>query len=375
MIENNSLRNLQSFDMDEHKNFTSTGDDLTPSKVAVAWAVLFICLIGGASVAPYYFYIQPDCQLLKASWRMLAFAIGILPFLYLEYNENKDGYMYSKQNLLSRKSLEAVFWASLAFSTWTVGLVISLNHTGVAQAALLSNLCPMIIIFNKLSNKEYLNQFEKIGTMAAVLGMFFVMFDQDLHSKTGMVDLEKISPFDRFIFGSLVAILGSIGGAFFLTKNQEVKYDYPPVFGMFTMAIMGFLQITFASMLIEGATLNFDAQTGVFGLFSGEWFMTYVFMTVLAGYGCYLGYVHCVKYFDASFISLILAFEPVVSALVVYVSGWQSVPGLLTFLGVICIVPGLVAIIKGQKKPVFTSLSQVTTSQYHNTVPLIPLDK
>jgi drug/metabolite transporter (DMT)-like permease len=374
MIENNSLRNLQSFDMDPPR-FTPTGEDSNPVKLSLIWAVLFISLIGGASVGPYYFYIQPDCQLLKASWRLIAFAFGLLPLLYNEYRENRDGFMYSKQNLVNRKSLEAVFWASLGYSAWTVGLVIALNHTSVAQASLFANLCPIIIILNKMCNKEYLNQLEKFGTLVALIGVLFLIFDKDFSSKEGMVNIANVGSLDRFLFGTVIAILGSIGGAFYLTKNQEVKYDYPPVFGIFVMAIMGFVQITVASMFLEGATLNFNSQTGILGLFSGEWFLIYVFMTLIVGYGGYFGYAYSVKYFDASFISLVLVFEPVVGALVVYIAGWQSVPGLLTFLGAFCIIPGIIVVIKGQKKPVFTSLSAYHTSTYNNTVPLIPLEK
>ena len=174
----------------------------------------------------------------------------------------------------------------------------------------------------------------------------------DFSSKEGMVDLSQVSFMERLVFGDLMGILGSVGAAFYFTKNHELKYDFPLYLGIMCMSFLGFVQISFASILFEGATLSFDAKNGLFGLFSQEWFVTYIYIVIITGYGAYVAYVLALKYFKALLVSVVLTLEPMAGAVIVYILGWQSFPGPLTLMGFMIILPGIIVVSIGKdQKP------------------------
>jgi len=332
------------------------------------WLILMISLIGGSFVGIFYFYVQIECQLLKSSWRLLGLMIAILPFVFYEYRKQKDSYQYSKENLLSFKSWKTMFIATTGHSIWTVATLISVNYTSVAQSYLFLNLHAIFIVgYNALKGIKVTRP-EVLGSLLATFGTVFLAFDGNIHSTEGMVDLSKVTLFERIVYGDLVGILGSIAGVFYFTKNAELKYDFPVFLGIFAMSVIGFFQITIASFIFEGSTFSFDPMNGLFGVFTQDWFVLHIFIVIITGYGAYVCYVFALKYFDPLLVSIVLTLDPIVGAIVVFSLGWQSFPGPLTIIGFFVILPGVVIVTLSKSKRLRNSLQHSNQESFINAL-------
>ena len=104
------------------------------------------------------------------------------------------------------------------------------------------------------------------------------------------------------------------------------------------------------SLIFEGAEISFDPYNGIFGLFTEKWFEFYIWIGLVCGLGCYVLYVVVAKLLDALVIGVTLNFEPVGSAILVWLLGVQSLPGILTIIGSLFILPGVILVVYGQDK-------------------------
>jgi len=177
-----------------------------------------------------------------------------------------------------------------------------------------------------------------------------VFFDESTTSFTVYPDLNQVTSSQRIIYGNIVALLGSVGGAFYFTKNHELKTEYPFFLGILMISVLGFTMISILSIILEGTSISFDSNTGIFGLFTGEWFGVYILTIIFTGFGTYIGYVVSFKYFEPLLLSIIQNTEPIFAALLVAVLGWQSMPSFLTSFAFILIIPGLILVTLGNRE-------------------------
>jgi len=262
-----------------------------------------------------------------------------------------------------------MFLATGGHSIWTVATLISVNYTSVAQSFLFLNLHAIMIVAYNILKKIPVSRPEVLGSLLATFGTVFLAFDGNIHSSEGMVDLSKVTLFERIVYGDIVGILGSVGAAFYFTKNAELKYDFPVYLGIFAMSVIGFFQISIASFILEGSTFSFDPMNGLFGLFTQEWFVTYIYVVIITGYGAYVCYVFALKYFDALLVSIVITLEPIVGAIIVFLLGWQSFPGPLTIIGFFVILPGILIVTLGKSKRLNNSVKHSLNKS--NQEPLI----
>jgi len=312
--------------------------------------LLLVAIICGSSVGVFYYYIQPTNQLLKASWRMLFLAICVCPLAVMEYQKGKERFIYSKEALFNREVLKKMLYASLGHVVWTVALVIAVNHTSMAQANLLISLHPITLLVARMNNRSGIIGTQKIGAICVAIGVLLVFFDESTTSFTVYPDLNQVTSSQRIIYGNIVALLGSVGGAFYFTKNHELKTEYPFFLGILMISVLGFTMISILSIILEGTSISFDSNTGIFGLFTGEWFGVYILTIIFTGFGTYIGYVVSFKYFEPLLLSIIQNTEPIFAALLVAVLGWQSMPSFLTSFAFILIIPGLILVTLGNRE-------------------------
>lgn len=58
-----------------------------------------------------------------------------------------------------------------------------------------------------------------------------------------------------------------------------------------------------------------------------RWFVYYIFVGLATGIGYYVIYSYVALHLDAIYVTIALYFEPAVSSVIVYLLGWQSLPG------------------------------------------------
>jgi len=312
--------------------------------------LLLVALICGSSVGVFYYNIQPQSQLLKSSWRMLFLAICISPLTIMEYMKGKERFVYSKEVLWNADVLKKILFASIGHAIWTIALVIAVNHTSIAQASLLINIHPIMLMLFKFKSRSSFLHLEKAGGICVIIGTLLVFFDSNIESTGGLVNLNNIDSLTRNTSGNLIALIGAVGGAFYFTKNQELKDGYPFFLGIFMISILGFIFISVISLITEGATISFDPDVGIFGLFSGERIGIYILIIIVTGFGAYIGYAVSLQYFQPLLVSTIFNIEPIFATLLVYFLGWQSFPAMLTLIAFCLIIPGTILVTLGNRE-------------------------
>jgi len=275
-------------------------------------------------------------------------AIMLIPFVLNEYYNNPiERAKYTRQNLTNKNTLIKILLSTLANSMWTSTIIYALNYTSVSHAVLLSNCHALIIVLWKIVRREQVSHIEILGTIVSFFGASVVVND----GQSGpSIDLGQIPLWQRFLYGDLLAFSGSIGAAIFFMVSRQVRNDYPLYFRIFIMAICGGINMGVWSIFLDGSTIDFNPNTGVFGLFTPERFYFFIFLGVVIGLGVFVLYVIITNLMDPLIVSVTLFFEPVVSALLVWVLGMQAFPGIFTWLGTGIVIPGLIMIAFGQNK-------------------------
>jgi len=309
----------------------------------IGWTVLFISLVGGSCSGLFYYYMQMECQLIKNAWRLFLTSLMILPFALIELKRKIDTDPNYLQTMKDPKYWKAMIIGSLGHTTWSVGLLISVNHTTMAHAYLFHSMHMVIIAFMKFFKGASLLREEILGTLLATFGSIFLAMDHDVGSSS-IVNLAAQSPLERFLLGDMVSLLSAIGGALFFTKTHEISQGFPTYTRVSIMSFMGSLIVATLSITFEGATFSMDPQTGLFALLTERWFHLALLHALISGLGSYVCYQLSTKYFDPLLVSVVCAAEPVVSALLVFFLGWQSFPGLLTWVGFAVILPSVIII-------------------------------
>lgn len=312
--------------------------------------LLLIALVCGSSVGVFYFYIHPGSQLLKASWRLLFLVICISPLAIIEYFKEREKFLYSREVLWNGEILKKIFIASIGHTIWTIALVIAVNHTSMAQAYLLISLHPIVLMLFKMYNKSNILRLEIIGAICVLIGAFFIFLDNDIESFGDVVDLNIIDTATRNSSGNLVAIIGSIGGAIYYSKNYQLKYEYPFFLGILMVSFLGFIEVSILAMITEGATFSFNHEFGIFGFFTSEWIGTYVLTILVTGFGTYIGNRFSQKYFEPLLLLIVFNMEPVCATFLVVVMGWQSIPAVMTIIAFLLIIPGTLCVILGNRE-------------------------
>jgi drug/metabolite transporter (DMT)-like permease len=314
-------------------------------KRILAWILLFVSVVGGASIGPFFLYVNTKSQLLKSAWRLWITSILLLPFVLWEYKRDREKAAFNKKVLFKPAVIRSLVLASLANSIWVGFLVYAINYTSMAQAYLFNNCQSFIIVFYKYFTRQKVSQYEFIGTAIAGIGAIFVASDNDHYIMNDTAAPE--SWWDRG-YGDLLAFIGSIGAAAFFLINAEIKHKYPLYTGIIMMSIMGSIFMSAFSLIFEEAQFSFDEYHGIFGLFTDKWIGTYILIGIVTGLGCYVLYVVVSKMLDSLIQTVSLNFEPIFSALIVWYFGMQELPGVLTFIGAMFIIPGMICVVLGQ---------------------------
>ena len=118
-------------------------------KTILAWFLLIISTIGGASVGPFFLFINTQSKSLKAAWRFWMTCILLIPFILREYLKDKEKLNFNSKVLLKHSALKNLILASLANSISLCALVYAINYTTIAQIYLLNNLQFVAVVIYK----------------------------------------------------------------------------------------------------------------------------------------------------------------------------------------------------------------------------------
>ena len=213
-----------------------------------------------------------------------------LPLFYLLMKLEKNNIkMNTKEKIIS--TFAGVFLA-LDLIFWNV----SFSYTTVANANLLANLVPFTVVpICYFIYKESISKKFVIGSFIIILGLFFLMYG-------------KVSPTINNFKGDLLAALTSIFYGLFLVIVYKLRDTKSTIQIMSYASIGCFLVLLPASLFIEGfyIPISWGDFYPLIGL---------ALLSQILGQG---GLSYCLGKIKASYASLLVLMQPVISAIYAY---------------------------------------------------------
>lgn len=145
------------------------------------------------------------------------------------------------------------------------------------------------------------------------------------------------------------ALLVSFVMSEFSKYTSDLRNYYPPFLSMLLVNSFNSMNLCASSFFFNGATFNFEPFWGVFSIFTQAHFAGFMYMAILLSLGQMISIVMISRMFPDPIIpALAMTLEPVFSSFIVQLAGVQFMPGAVTFVGYLFIVPGLILILTGQ---------------------------
>lgn len=94
--------------------------------------------------------------------------------------------------------------------------------------------------------------------------------------------------------------------------------------------------------------MSFDPNTGVFGLFTIDNFVSIFYVSVFLGMGMLITNIFVTQIFSAYMIGFANVFEPIFSSCMYHITGIEPSPSGMTCLAYAFIVPGSLLILTGR---------------------------
>ncbi|CAH0483063.1 unnamed protein product [Peronospora belbahrii] len=270
---------------------------------------------------------------MKLFWRTTASLVVFLPLAGCAlYNQGLP--QFSTRNMI------LFVTCSLSYTVFLTTFLWSLSHTSIDHAYIFNNCHSLLMVVGRLLLRQYISQFESLGTAIGTLGGVLTTLDHQPSSST-KVEVVQVS-----LAGDLVALVGAVGGAVYLitAKKLRTEMDISILFaGMFV--ILALLIFPVFSLLEIPFEASRDPDIGLLGWLHPLRIGLEAYIVVVCTLIGTLGYIAAIKYFAPIVVSIVMLVEPVLAAFMGVVLGVDVFPGLLTIVGSLLIISGAALVI------------------------------
>uniref|UniRef100_A0A7S1FTT4 EamA domain-containing protein n=1 Tax=Corethron hystrix TaxID=216773 RepID=A0A7S1FTT4_9STRA len=278
---------------------------------------------------------------MKTFWRFCATSVILAPLAAISFRSED----FSK---LSINKLLLFPLASGAYAYMCTTFVVALEMTTVANAFVLSNMTPIVIIGGKAILGQNVLFLEGSGALVGFLGVVFCAKDSPNES---LLDSESSS---GIMLGNVIAFSSSFGMAIYLIAAKDLQNSVNHfVFMYIVMTISAFILLAY--MAISGEYFSFTAHPnhGLFGWLnlSIDRLPLELYMAVVCNLIGTTGYIAAMEYFEPVVISTVMLMEPVVAVFIGAAIGTDSLPDLHMWIGDMIVSIGAYLVISsGAKK-------------------------
>lgn len=271
---------------------------------------------------------------LKLFWRSTASLLVFVPLTLLSFYENGLP-RYSTNTIL-------LFLAcSVSSAVFLMTFLWSLSHTSISHAYIFNNCHSLIMVMGRLLIGHHVSQFEGIGTGIGIIGGVVTTLD---HTPIAVGTGSSVVPVS--LAGDLVALLGAVGGMFYLTTAKHLRTEMDTTVlltGVFIITALLSFPIFYAlSIPVE---FSVDTTYGLFGWVQSEQIASESYLVIVCTLIGTLGYIRVMKYFDPIVVSVVMLLEPSLANLIGVAMGVDVLPGLLTIIGSVLIMSGTALVI------------------------------
>jgi drug/metabolite transporter (DMT)-like permease len=155
------------------------------------------------------------------------------------------------------------------------------------------------------------------------------------------------------MLGVVLCLLASANEVVVLLNRSKIKKYVPLMqYTAFTTVIV-MLGTTLAALILERDSFNtqiFCRSTNcVFGWISQEWYWKMLLFGLIIGLVCITGFNYAIEHIPALVFSSITLIDPLVTGLLSWMAGFESVPDLGTWIGGVVVITGVALISHGER--------------------------
>jgi len=252
--------------------------------------------------------------LLRASWRLQATSIVLLPFFIWQLKS--ESFDWDRNTFWIILGSGVCLW--IHFGSW----VWSLDHTSLAHSLLFVTAHPLIIVAGMFALRITPHRWETWGAVIGVFGAILAVQD----AGSGPVTL----------IGDAAAFLGAIAIVGYLAAGRHLRgqREMPLFLYAFPVTAISAILLTIHAVFSEGATLDSAlVDSSVLGWADASWIFLVAYLALGPGLAGHTGINASLRWLPPLVISVSVVLEPLLGGVLGWLLDVQDVPNLWTWVG------------------------------------------
>jgi drug/metabolite transporter (DMT)-like permease len=321
-----------------------------------AWIAVVVAVISCSSGGVWFALLPPECpRVLRASWRLqFTFALQIPGFVLDWRRANAELRRRWRSSLLSMAFVGAVLAGH--FGAWSE----SLAYTSLSHSLLFVTTTPILLVMYSGLSWMLLGWLRTMGcttrtlqppTWLEVTGAFVGLGAAAiLASETGTTSSGPLVP--PSVQGDALALLGAAFMGVYLTYGFALRQWMPVWLYVAPVTAVAALVSALFSLAVEGATLQGNGLTSVFGDFALDQnvFLLVLGSAVTAGILGHTAANLAMQYVSPLTVSILLLWEPLIGSAMGFLCHVQGPPSLVTYLAGFPLMLSAVLVLVGKRE-------------------------
>lgn len=305
--------------------------------------VLMGAIIGGSSIGAVANFVPVETSFAKNAWRSgLVTTIFIIPVL-VEWRIKRRTLDY--RSLISVKQYGFLLATLSCQVLWTFGLIYASLNTIQSQAYVFNNIHGLFIVLINYMVGTIPSKYEWLGVILAVMGCGFMIMDPQA-ARSGSGQSASIVP-------AIVDICSAFFGAiYFLMSARNVKTIPICLLILIMNMHTWFINSCIAKSQNPAIEIfSFNVDTGCLGFLNltGNDPLTLSMYAIFCSFFGSAGYILVLLFYSALVTSNAYLIEPFFAQVLGYMLGLDMMPGLMTLIGTVFAVFGIMYIDKGAR--------------------------
>ncbi|PXY71043.1 MAG: hypothetical protein CXX83_01010 [Methanobacteriota archaeon] len=300
-----------------------------------AWFILGAAVIAVSSAGAVFQLIDEVPPILRASWRLQATALLLLPPFILQFSKMRRDSPDDFARLWEKRVVLAIVGSGLClwihFGSW----VWSLDHTSLTHSLLFVTAHPLVIVAGLYLMGHSINRKQTTGAIVGFLGAAITL-------------LGVTTEGDVTLIGDAAAFIGAIAIVGYLVAGRFLREWMPLFVYAFPVTLIAATLLAFSSMVLEGTTFSgLPSNSSLIGWGDLIYLPAIAYLAFGPGLVGHTGINSVLRWFPPIIISVAVLFEPLIGSLIGWLLGTAVAPGLFTLLGGPFLIAGVILVTLG----------------------------
>jgi len=299
----------------------------TTKKPFFAWPLLVIAVIAVSSAGAILQQMSAVPPLLRASWRMYATSIVLLPGLLYQLSNDKLVKPNKRDCILIIYS--SIFLA-MHFGSW----IWSLDNTSLVRSLLFVTSHPLVVVSIMPIIGLTVKKGHVYGATIGFIGAVITLGDIDSFGEISLAG-------DAAAFFGAITVVGYLFIGKYLRSNREI-----PVFiYALPVTLLSGIILTISSIFLEGTTIySAIPEKSALGWLDALWLPWIVYLAIGPGLMGHTGINTLLRWISPIVVSISLIFEPVLGGIIGWFFTNELILGKYTLIGGILMITGAIIV-------------------------------